>query len=373
MSKQLQTNTCNTKPGVRQGRSQRARAALPVALLLAACGGSDAAGEDPVGGNLAPSGRSSPSSEPYTPEPGDCGDGIEVVQPVNTGEEEVRHTELVGGAIFYATDTNTFRLPIGADPSAAQAIGDNTYFIRIGDRIGMFARRQADQPGAVTLYAPDGTPGETVSLPVTAKVPEWIYEEATNSLLGVKTTLPFSLVRVDLASGQTREIAVTPDFLRLNNEGMALTSAGLIVESNEKVYRVDLETGNATEIETGFPEFSLRNADDSNAYLLIRDVSPNALYRLPLEGGTPTHLSELDDVYLYMSVFVTPVGTFGTTSELGGIYPVYRIGPDTAAPTQVAAPDCHYVESMQLYEGLLYMTTTPYDDDVTWLSRMPLP
>jgi hypothetical protein len=394
MSKQRKQGTFITQSLVPAGGAGRSSSGAvgatayvlcSLAGLLAACGGSDpkgdgAQGESTDANSLSPgsSGAGSTGSQAAPSPPLRCGDDFELVQPL-TKDADTGLTVVIGNTVFFVSE-GVYRVPLGdMNPDHAQRLSPNgRFFILLDDQVGVFEGADASHVDTVALYGADGTRAATVSLPATEVNPGWTYDAARKSLIGVSSHFPVkSLVRVDLTSGQSDEVMVTPTFSHEDYDALVVTSSGVIIgdSSEDKLYRVDALTGSATEIPTGLPSFLTLDVDASNAYLSVRATQPNpGVYRQPLQGGgLATLISELDG--REAPVFVTPAGTFADNRNLvtrAGDYSLFRIGPDVpAAPLELATHSCDGANSISVSQGFLYVTVAPYDG--TSLLRMPLP
>jgi hypothetical protein len=283
--------------------------------------------------------------------------------------------------VFFFTDKGVYRVPLGdTNPEHAKLLDPSTRgFMLVDSQIGVFQPVAPNQPGSIAWYALDGTPGGTLSLPVAEITTDWHYDADRKQLYGLEPSNPVTLLRVDPANGQSQALAVTPQIIPRSYDRVYATSAGIIVGSaksarDSQLFRIDPESGTATEIVTGLAEFLLSSADSSSAYLTVNENQPNpGIYRQPLQGGAPTRIAELDGRTLLTFVIATSEGTFGETYRtFDEDYSVFRVGPDApAAPAKVTEHSCGGSKDLHVYDGSLYLIGDP--NDVYTVFRAPLP
>jgi TolB protein len=142
----------------------------------------------------------------------------------------------------------------------------------------------------------------------------------------------------------------------------------LVYNSQGRIYKYELATGEIKQIETGFA------IDCNNDHVLSADNTYNAvshfthedatsrIYRLPFEGGSPVLVTDKGPSYLHGW---SPDGrTLAYCAERGGQYDIYTISVDGGAETQLTdlpglddgpeySPDGKYIWFNSTRSGLM--------------------
>jgi Tol biopolymer transport system component len=136
---------------------------------------------------------------------------------------------------------------------------------------------------------------------------------------------------MDVETGHRKVLHTSPISLQAPN--WTLDGKSLIYNSEGRLYRFDLETRQAAEIDTGF---AIRNNNDhvlsfdgkmlGISHHSADDEGRSVIYTMPATGGTPTRVTANSPSYLHSW---SPDGRYLLyTGGRGGEYDIYRIAAD---------------------------------------------
>ncbi|GAA4229808.1 Tol biopolymer transport system component [Sagittula marina] len=147
----------------------------------------------------------------------------------------------------------------------------------------------------------------------------------------------------DLETGDTKVVLDSPNMLEAPN--WARDGAGLIVNGEGRLYRLDLRTAELTQIDTG-PLHKLNNdhgPSPDGAFMAVSDkveTGKACIYVLPAAGGTPTRITQ--NVPSWWHAWTPDSANLIYTAVRDETFGIYMIPADGGAERRVIGGPHHY-------------------------------
>jgi Tol biopolymer transport system component len=164
-----------------------------------------------------------------------------------------------------------------------------------GRRIAFTARPSLSQPYQIYVVPADGGEAQALTTGVTDQFfPDW-SADGSILVLGGHPYLPDGLRLLDLA---TRKVSTAPASRDLCCASWIPNDTRLLASSADghHLVRYDPVTGARTEVYRGAFQYFTSSHDGRYVYVDSAVGAHPAIYRVPVEGGEPQRVAELDDV-----------------------------------------------------------------------------